>query len=358
MKEQKIVRIAAIALLASLGFLVAYYILKNIFAYLMPFIFAMLLAGLIEPFVGFLEKNLKLKRGVAVSIALGLIVSLLIFMIVFGTSRLFFELDRLLKNLPDFQEMMKKLEDFWSERNLLETFESWDLAPQFQRAIEEGLEAVYKSLESFLKGLFQALQDGARWAVKLVINFVISFLAAFFISKDKKELGGYFNNLIPERFREDFNFFKGEMAAGAVGFIRARFILISISTFLIVLALELFASPYSLILGLICGILDFIPVIGPGLLLIPWALYLFLVGNKVFALQIIALYLAHSILRTMLEPRVIGRNIGVHPLATLISVYLGLKIFGALGVIIGPAFVIATKAIFRTGLLANWKPFK
>ena len=60
----------------------------------------------------------------------------------------------------------------------------------------------------------------------------------------------------------------------------------------------------------------------------------------------------------MLEPRVIGRNIGVHPLATLISVYLGLKIFGALGVIIGPAFVIATKAIFRTGLLANWKPFK
>ncbi len=357
MKDNKVLKIVLISLAVIAIIIVLYLLIKYVIVYFLPFIIALLLAALIEPFVSFLERKLKFKRGLAVALALGLILASFFVLIFFGATRLFFELDRLIRNLPDFQEMSRSVHEYWSQGHMVEFFENWVFSPQLQGALEEGLETLYKALETSLKGVFFALQDGARLIVNIFLTLLISLIATFFMSKDKEALAASLNRFIPEKLRENVQYFKNELAAGTVGYIRARFTLIAITTFITIVALEAFGSNYSLLLGLLCGLLDLIPIVGPGAMFVPWAIYSFFVGSKILALQLIILYVSISVFRTLLEPKIIGQNIGVHPLATLISVYLGLKIFGAGGVFIGPALLITFRAFFRTGFLPKWKFF-
>ncbi|MDW7676016.1 MAG: AI-2E family transporter, partial [Bacillota bacterium] len=92
------------------------------------------------------------------------------------------------------------------------------------------------------------------------------------------------------------------------------------------------------------------PIIGPGLVFIPWALILLLLGNTGFALALLFLYGMIILVRSLLEPKVVADNIGLHPLTTLISIYVGLKALGVLGIILGPIIVIIIKAFRYTEL--------
>ncbi len=348
-------RIFLYIFLAIIILVLLYFFITNILPYFVPFIIALVLASLIEPAVVFLQKSARLTRTISVVICLGILIAFLIIVIITGTSRLFFEMDRLIRSLPDYQEALALLEVLWDHERLQEVMESWEISPQLQKAVEDGLEDLLEGVRDGIGAIFRTLQDSAQRAVNFFIILLISFIATFFISKDKEILGKSILSLIPEEWQEKAQHFRAELASSAIGFIRAQLVLITVTTIITIIGLEIFQSDYSLILGLISGILDLIPIVGPGLIFVPWIFYSFMAGNVSFAFMLLALYGTMVVVRSMLEPKIIGQNIGVHPVATLISIYLGLRIFGVSGVIIGPAIVIVGKAFIRAGLLADWK---
>ena len=141
------------------------------------------------------------------------------------------------------------------------------------------------------------------------------------------------------------------MLAAFVGFLRARFVLLSITAVMTILGLSAMRVSYAWLLGLACGALDILPLVGPSALFLPWALYHILVGNIGFALGLVSVLALSSAVRQVAEARVMGRNLDLHPLVALISVYVGVQLFGVKGFIAGPLAVIFFKAILHSIIL-------
>src|SRR5690606_27870815 len=116
------------------------------------------------------------------------------------------------------------------------------------------------------------------------------------------------------------------------------------------IGLSLLRSPYAMLLAVLSGLLDLLPVLGPGLIFVPWLLYHFILGDALFGLGLALVYAAISFIRTVLEPRIIGERAGLHPLTALIALYVGLKLFGMAGFVIGPLSAILLKSLARVGL--------
>ena len=114
---------------------------------------------------------------------------------------------------------------------------------------------------------------------------------------------------------------------------------------------------YIFTIGILVGILDILPILGPGTLFIPWIIWEIISGDTGFAVSLLVLYVIISVVRQFLEPKIIGDNIGLHPLATLISLYVGLQLGGIVGMIAGPVLLVIFIACYRVGVFNrfNWR---
>ena len=108
-------------------------------------------------------------------------------------------------------------------------------------------------------------------------------------------------------------------------------------------------NPYALLLGLLFAVLDFLPILGPALVLLPWALVSVLMGNMHQAIGLLIIWGILTISRQVLQPKILGTQMGAHPLASLMSIYIGFRIFGLLGLIIGPTLLMIIIAILNEG---------
>jgi sporulation integral membrane protein YtvI len=132
------------------------------------------------------------------------------------------------------------------------------------------------------------------------------------------------------------------------GYFRAQGILMVMVGAISVIGLMFLRSPYALLLGLLFAALDFLPILGPALILLPWALVSMLMGNMRQAIGLLVIWGIITIARQVLQPKILGTQMGAHPLASLMSIYIGFRIFGIFGLILGPALLMICIAIFET----------
>ena len=115
---------------------------------------------------------------------------------------------------------------------------------------------------------------------------------------------------------------------------------------LLLLGFWLLKIKYALILSALFALIDFLPVLGVGALLVPWGAFELVRGNYKLAIGLIVLYAVIAIVRQVTEPKIIGANFGIHPLLTLFSMYMGLSLFGVTGMILGPVAAVTAKGVF------------
>lgn len=137
------------------------------------------------------------------------------------------------------------------------------------------------------------------------------------------------------------------MQALGGAWLRAQLIIILIVTAVCVAGLWLLRYPYALLMGIIIGLLDALPFIGTGTVLVPWAVYLIFTGQISYGVCLIVLFLGTNMLREYLEPKLIGDKIGVYPIVMVAAVYLGLHIYGIAGVILGPVSYLLAAEIYK-----------
>jgi sporulation integral membrane protein YtvI len=135
------------------------------------------------------------------------------------------------------------------------------------------------------------------------------------------------------------------------GFFRAYSILITITAIITLISLKILGVKYAFTLGITVGIMDILPVFGPGAIMVPWIVWEFMTGNTGMGVSLTVVYGLISVVRQFLEPQIVGDSIGLHPLATLISLYVGLQLGGFAGMILGPVLLVIFIASYRVGLL-------
>ncbi len=320
---------------------------KPLATILFPFLTALVLAAVIEPIVELLERKLKLPRNVAVMVTLAstmLLAGYILFLVVAKTVT---ELVDLASLLPLYRSTIV---DF-----------SNDLFSQFEN-LNESLPPIVsvniqRSLEEFLK----ALEAGTREVINRVVAtfaglpvfFVVSIIivvSTYFISKDKQLLLNLMFRLIPEKLHERVESAKEGISYGLVGFVKARLVLLAIATGIAALGLFLINTRYWMLLAILIGVLDNIPVVGPGVIFTPWVGIAILMGDINRAVYLAVLYTIIFAFRQLVEPKIMGDSIGIHPLAMVMAMYAGIVFFGVLGLFIGPMILIIIRATILAGL--------
>ncbi len=313
-------------------------LVKFILPYFTPFVIALLIACLIDPIVDFIENRTKLSRGIAVFLVLGVLLVIGTVLLTIGIARIVKELEDLAMALPKYDNIMRGL--IMDLINKFVEMYTDDTAP-VMAIIQDNVDKIYDTLRLAVNTIMGML----KFIPALLVILIISFIATYFISRDKEIIVQSLLNLAPKEWRRKALIMKSQVVKDTMGFIRAQFILTTINTLIAIIGLKLIGVRFFFVLGIIIGLLDFIPTIGPGLIFVPWAIFDFLMDKAGEGIYILILYGVILLVRQAFQAVILGENIGVHPLLALISIYIGIKVFGVVGCIIGPLVAVVLKAV-------------
>lgn len=351
------------ALLVVLIVIATFLVLRYTVPLIYPFIFAWLIALMIEPLVRFLEHKWRIPRwgGTTLSLllvlgALSALVTLIIIRIVNELTR-FVEfiqnnIDRISQSVTDWfvsrgtaftqleatiQSSLEQLEKF------TRTNQSGEIADSLQNSLQSLAEVITGFITGFIAGMGKFLSNTPFFLTVLVVVI----LGSFFISKNWHRLHEGASHLLPPVVRHSGGVVLADLKMALVGFIRAQLTLITLTAIIILVGLMILKVNYALTLALVIGLVDLLPYLGVGAVMVPWIVYLFIVGNYKLAIGLSILYLITIVVRQFLEPKVYASNIGLDPLLTLVALFVGLQLFGFIGLIIGPTLTVILMALYR-----------
>ncbi|MBR5270385.1 MAG: AI-2E family transporter, partial [Anaerotignum sp.] len=248
---------------------------------------------------------------------------------------------RFSENLPYYMDLAEmKIAEFW---NMFDAF-CEKLPPALQDSFIEFQNDATGVLLSFIpKGNGGALGGISNF----FIAFFVAVISAYFFTKDRDLIRREYQEHLAPLLGISVNTTKTELKSSVWGYIKTQFILMGFTFTMTIIAMLVMKSPYALLLSIIIAIIDSLPFFGSGFILWPGAVIHLVTGNTFLAIGYMVLYAAIQVMRQILQPKILGTQIGLHPLLTLFSMYFGFQCIGVIGLIIGPIIAVILKAFFR-----------
>jgi len=329
-------------------------IIGDILSYLpvlfLPFLFAVIIALLIEPVVIFFEQKLRLNRNASVITSLLVLVVGFIYVLSIILAKVISEVTKLALWFSNYSDEIMAMV-LSQIANFKLSYLQLKIPRQVQDALESNLQDAVQGISIFMEKFINTLLNVITVLPGAIVFITISTVATFFIVKDRALIRDFILRFLPSNIQVKTREIITELFKALIGFIKAYSILITITAILTMIFLKILGVEYILTLSLFVGLLDILPILGPGILFVPWIIWEFLVGQTGMGIGLIISYSVISIVRQFLEPKIIGDNIGLHPLATLVSLYVGLQLGGFGGMILGPVLLVIFIASYNTGLI-------
>ncbi|WZY01285.1 sporulation integral membrane protein YtvI [Bacillus sp. FSL W7-1360] len=315
----------------------------------LPLIAAYLTALLLLPGVKLLHQRLKVSYSISVLLVFGIFIFLLAIGTYFLTTTVVTQGTRLVENLPHY---IREINQGWL--NFQHDLRANDSIPtEFVQALNQEVTQVLNNLGAYVNDL--NLIARVATVVSSIPGYLVSFLVyligLFLFLLEMPKLKVLFYGMLTERSREKVSFMFTRLSHVILGFLKAQF-LVSIPIFLVSFLFLLWAAPeVALLAALLIWVIDLIPIIGSIIVLAPWGIVQLLTGDVGMATKLFILAAVLLIIRRTLEPKVMSIHIGLSPLATLISMYLGLMLFGVLGFVVGPLIMIGFISAKEAGII-------
>lgn len=328
--------------------LLIFFITCRLAIFYIPFLIAYIISLLIDPIIKWVNKKTSLSRKSSSIIVLFSIFAIILTLIVWGTINLISETTNLLSGLNTYLE--KTI--IFTENQLSKiNFEELKIPKEVINVFENSMSDYLSSFTNYLKNILTKVLNYITSIPNMFIYIVITILATYFISSDKFYILDRMEHHLSKKMVGKLIKHTREITTSLGGYLKAE-ITLSIITFIVVLlGLNIFyflgmKVQYPILIALLIGFVDALPILGAGSIMIPWAIIL-LVNNQIsLSLSILGLYILTIVLKQFLEPKLVSKNIGIHPIFTLISMYTGFKTIGVIGLLIGPIVLIILKNIF------------
>lgn len=350
-KPSKILTAALTLVLALAGTWLA---LRFLLPWLAPFLLALGLAALMEPAVGALCLRWRWKRGAAAGLCTLAFVSAAAGLVWLLCSRLGVELGALLQRLPEILGSVSATLSSWQARlaRLLDGAGVSAWMNQVSRGFYAFLSGLPGLLSEKLLGLLSAFAGAAP---SVLLFLVTALIGTYFVSASYPELLRFVRRQLPPRFAVRAAKLCRDLRRTLGRWLRAQLIMMLITFAELTLAFALLRVNYALVLALVTAVIDALPVLGTGTVLIPWALYSFLTGDVARGVGLAVTYGAVTLLRSCIQAKLLGDQLGLHPLATLVSIYVGWRVWGVWGMVLFPILAISLKQLNDSGILRLWK---
>jgi len=357
----KVIRFLFVILVAILSVFLLIYLSKLT----APFIIGALLALIINPLVDFLQIKTKMSRGLSVFSSIVIILGVISTMITLLVNEIISGFTYLSNVVPEkFNQFTIFIENFYSTKiipiynNLLIMFEDLD---QDQRStILDSLQILGSNITNAFSSLTQSTANILYTMILKLPNMatllIISLLATFFISKDWYRLVKKIHYLVPEKVHNKIDQVHLSLQKALLGFLKAEFKLTFITACIVLVGLLILRVEHALTIALIIWIVDFIPYIGAILIFLPWIIYNFTTGDFTLGIGLSILYGLIVAQRQFIKPKILSSSIGISPLATLFTMFVGFKLIGVIGIVIGPLTYIFIRTLHETGIFkAIWQ---
>lgn len=346
-----------IVVAATIGSIILVFFLGKL---MIPFIIGFFLALIINPLVEFIQIKTKMPRGFAVLssiiVIIGLIsaaITLLVTEIIQGFSYLSRVIPEHYSKFSQYVQDMYETEVLPIVNNLLSMFKDLEQGPK--STLLDSLQFVGERLTNAFSTIIQGTGNGLYLIISKLPNFatifIISLLATFFISKDWERIILKLHEKIPKHIHQRINDIHAGLQRALLGFLKAELKLTFITACIVFTGLLILRVEHALSIALIVWIVDFFPYIGAILIFLPWALYSFFTGDIFLGTGLSILYGLIVLQRQLIKPKILSSSIGISPLLTLFTMYVGFKLIGFLGIVLGPLTFIFIKILSETGIL-------
>lgn len=314
-----------------------------------PFLPALVVAWLLNEPVRWLQRRLGFSRR-TVSLILLLVILCVLGGLLYGLLRLALgQLRALAENWPALLEAARE-----GAENLIRRFSSF-----LPSGLVSGSGELMARLTSWLEGLdltegLAALAGKAPALIGEVSGFALAaavfIMASYFITGDYPRLRFLLTDRMTGEMRKFCASVKELFFAAFGGYLKSQ-LLLSLGVFVILgVGFFVLGQSYGLLLAAALAVLDFVPLIGSGVVLVPWAAIRMLTGHWQGGVGLLILWGAASLFRRVAEPRILGGQTGLSPIMSLAGIYIGMKVGGVAGMILGPVILLVAVNLGRRGL--------
>ncbi|MCD7775415.1 MAG: sporulation integral membrane protein YtvI [Clostridiales bacterium] len=342
-----------------------YLFMKYAFWTLFPFMCAFVIAALLQKPLRFLTKNKHVPKGIVSTV-----LSLLVYAVIIGLIAVVG-----VKLVSSVRDLITYFTDRCS--NFAEFFDiikngylNLDLADRLPSYVNDYVISLIDELNDYVVNgeLVSAITSNISKLVSplgSVISTVPSFLAAFliaivstcFMTVEYSKLKAFVvRQLSPER-RLNASKTKHILISSVGKMCRAYGLIILITTCELYIGLNILkligvnSGTHNLLISFLTALVDIVPVLGTGTVVIPWSLYCFITGNIGMGIGLLVIYVVITVIRQIIEPKLVAGQVGISPIVTIMAMYIGIKLFGAIGIFILPFFVIIIKLLNDEGII-------
>lgn len=336
-------------LIAALIILGLFLTIKLSIFYL-PFLIAFIVSLILEPIIRFVKNRTSFTRKTCAIIVMVIFAILIICLLAWGIITLISEASDLLSGLNEYYDKFNEL----VQRVLYDTgFSKLQLPNQVKQILDTSSQEVLEFGSNYVKNFLTNLLNSITSLPIISIYIGVTFIAIYFMCADRIYILDEVEHHLPKLWVKKLGKHLREIIESLGSFLKAEVILIVISFVEVLIGLYLFKVfglniEYPFLMALLIGFVDAIPILGSGTVMIPWALIVAINGDITLGIAITVLWIIISIVRQLLEPKIVSKQLGIHPIFTLIAMYTGLKLIGIIGLIIGPIVLIIFKNIFGT----------
>ncbi|KIY21862.1 MULTISPECIES: sporulation integral membrane protein YtvI [Mesobacillus] len=317
--------------------------------YSLPLIFAFLTAVMLEGAVQWIMKRFSFQRLHAVTaVFLGFV--LLLAVIGYNlVSIIAHQAVSLSEKTPTFVKDMYKTGilplmhkwEFYSKNFPLEVI------AQIEQTIEKNINALDSFLQQVVAGIINLLSAIPGFMIEFLVYLIALFLFSLELPKLKLKLEAH----LKEETRQKVFFVGSQLNKAGIGFLKAQVILSFVTFVMSMAGMSILGVKYTGLLSLLIVAVDILPILGTGSVLVPWAVIAILQNNHFLGIGLLILFLVITVVRRVIEPKIYSSSLGISPLASLISMYIGLKLLGIAGVFIGPIVVIIYETLRKAKVI-------
>lgn len=316
--------------------------------YSIPIILALVTAILLEPIIRFGMKHLRLRRRWMVTIVFTLFLTLFGLSVYWIITTLVVQVLKLVENFPEYYRVTAD-----NIQTLIVHFESYysQIPKEYISTIEQGIDSLEKTTINLVTTITNAIFDFFTSIPLLLLHTIIYLVAVFLFCIDLPAVRNTIISMFSDTTKEKVELIITQLTKALTGFFKAQIIFSFVTFILSLIGMLILDVKYPVILSFLVVIVDILPILGAGSFLVPWALYNFLTGDSTLGIGLVILFGVITVVRRVIEPKILGSSLGISALAALISLYIGFEVAGFLGLLIGPVLVILFTTLKSAGFI-------
>ena len=234
-----------------------------------------------------------------------------------------------------------------------------ELDPAVVAALSENVNSMLGSLGSFVTNasvrIISYISGIAASVPGLFLNIVITIIVTFFLTVDYPKITGFLLRQLPEKGKFYLEEVRGYVGGTLLKCLASYALILCITFAELSIGLSVLRVPNAVLIALCIAVFDILPVLGTGGIMIPWGIICLILGKWVLGFGLLALYVIITVVRNIIEPKIVGYQVGLHPVVTLLSMLTGLQFFGLLGLFGFPITLSLLKNLNDRGLTHIFK---